>query len=158
MRHAFQHRRWRAPPVQDQASGSRSDRAGLANAQAFLRPGDCLIVWKLAYSTAHGSRSVSRPADQPAAVARIDAEKLSVVTTAPDGGATKAGVCRTFGIQRGTLIGLPGPDRRWSSGLRGRRHDWRGRRQDSRRGGPQSDAEMMTMSSSREVVWPLGEM
>ncbi len=31
----------------DRASGSRDDRAGLAAALAFLRPGDCLVVWKL---------------------------------------------------------------------------------------------------------------
>ena len=34
----------------------------------------------------------------------IDAEKLAAVTTALDGGATKAAVCRTFGIKRSTLI------------------------------------------------------
>ena len=32
---------------QDRASGSRGDRAGLARALAFIRPGDCLVVWKL---------------------------------------------------------------------------------------------------------------
>ncbi len=32
---------------EDHASGSRGDRAGLAKALAFLRPGDCLAVWKL---------------------------------------------------------------------------------------------------------------
>jgi DNA invertase Pin-like site-specific DNA recombinase len=32
---------------EDRASGSRGDRAGLARALAFLRPGDCLVVWKL---------------------------------------------------------------------------------------------------------------
>jgi DNA invertase Pin-like site-specific DNA recombinase len=34
----------------------------------------------------------------------IDAEKLGAVITALDGGATKAAVCRTFGIKRSTLI------------------------------------------------------
>ena len=34
----------------------------------------------------------------------IDAEKLTAVTAALDGGATKAAVCRTFGIKRSTLI------------------------------------------------------
>src|ERR1700730_18235328 len=29
------------------ASGGRGDRAGLTKALAFLRPGDCLVVWKL---------------------------------------------------------------------------------------------------------------
>src|ERR1700710_232934 len=32
---------------EDRASGSRGDRAGLAKALAFIRPGDCLVVWKL---------------------------------------------------------------------------------------------------------------
>ena len=32
---------------EDRASGSRSDRSGLAAARAFLQPGDCLVVWKL---------------------------------------------------------------------------------------------------------------
>ncbi len=34
----------------------------------------------------------------------MDAEKLGAVTAALDGGATKAAVCRTFGIKRSTLI------------------------------------------------------
>ncbi len=34
----------------------------------------------------------------------IDAEKLSAVTAALDSGASKAAVCRTFGIKRSTLI------------------------------------------------------
>jgi DNA invertase Pin-like site-specific DNA recombinase len=32
---------------EDHASGSRGDRPGLAEALAFLRSGDCLVVWKL---------------------------------------------------------------------------------------------------------------
>jgi DNA invertase Pin-like site-specific DNA recombinase len=32
---------------EDHASGSRGDRAGLAKALAFIRRGDCLVVWKL---------------------------------------------------------------------------------------------------------------
>jgi DNA invertase Pin-like site-specific DNA recombinase len=32
---------------EDRVSGSRGDRAGLAKALAFIRPGDCLVVWKL---------------------------------------------------------------------------------------------------------------
>lgn len=32
---------------EDHASGSRGDRVGLAQALAFLHPGDCLVVWKL---------------------------------------------------------------------------------------------------------------
>jgi DNA invertase Pin-like site-specific DNA recombinase len=34
----------------------------------------------------------------------IDAEKLAAVIAALDAGATKAAVCRTFGIKRSTLI------------------------------------------------------
>ena len=32
---------------EDRASGSRGDRAGLGKALAFIRAGDCLVVWKL---------------------------------------------------------------------------------------------------------------
>ena len=32
---------------EDRVSGSRDDRAGLAKALAFLKPGDCFVVWKL---------------------------------------------------------------------------------------------------------------
>ena len=32
---------------EDRITGSRGDRAGLAKALAFIRPGDCLVVWKL---------------------------------------------------------------------------------------------------------------
>jgi DNA invertase Pin-like site-specific DNA recombinase len=31
---------------EDRASGSRDDRAGLAKALTFLKPGDCFVVWK----------------------------------------------------------------------------------------------------------------
>ena len=34
----------------------------------------------------------------------IGVEKLGAVTAVLDGGATKAAVCRTFGIKRSTLI------------------------------------------------------
>ena len=145
---------------EDRASGSRSDRAGLAKALAFLQKGDCLVVWKLdrlgrslphLLSTitdlkAHGIafRSLTEQMDTTtphgeflfhvfgalaqfersliqervqaglAAAARrgrrggrpvtINAEKLGAVTAALDSGATKAAVCRTFGIKRSTLI------------------------------------------------------
>lgn len=36
----------------------------------------------------------------------INAEKLAAVTSALNGGATKAAVCRTFGLKRSTLIDL----------------------------------------------------
>jgi len=127
---------------------------------AFIRPGDCLVVWKLdrlgrslphllttvnelktrgvAFRslteqmdtmTPHGeflfhifgalaqfersliqervqaglaaARRRGRRGGRPAS---IDPEKLAAVTAALDGGATKAAVCRTFGIKRSTLI------------------------------------------------------
>src|SRR5271167_2898150 len=145
---------------EDRTSGSRSDRAGLAKALAFLRAGDCLVVWKLdrlgrslphLLSTVTGLkargiafRSLTEQMDTTTpqgeflfhifgalaqfersliqervqaglAAARrrgrhggrpttINAEKLAAVTSALDGGATKAAVCRTFGIKRSTLI------------------------------------------------------
>ncbi len=145
---------------EDRVSGSRGDRAGLARALAFLRTGDCLVVWKLdrlGRSLPHllttvtdlkargvGFRSLTEQMDTTTpqgefllhvfgalaqfersltqervraglAAARrrgrrggrpatIDVEKLAAVTTALDGGATKAAVCRTFGIKRSTLI------------------------------------------------------
>lgn len=145
---------------EDRVSGGRGDRAGLARALAFLRAGDCLVVWKLdrlGRSLPHllttvtdlkargvGFRSLTEQMDTTTpqgeflfhvfgalaqfersltqvrvraglAAARrrgrrggrpatIDTEKLAAVTTALDGGATKAAVCRTFGIKRSTLI------------------------------------------------------
>ena len=32
---------------EDRVSGSRGERAGLAKALAFIKSGDCLVVWKL---------------------------------------------------------------------------------------------------------------
>jgi DNA invertase Pin-like site-specific DNA recombinase len=145
---------------EDHASGSRGERAGLAKALAFVRPDDCLVVWKLdrlGRSLPHllatvndlktrgiAFRSLTEQMDTTTpqgellfhvfgalaqfersliqervqaglAAARrrgrrggrpvaIDAEKLGAVITALDGGATKAAVCRTFGIKRSTLI------------------------------------------------------
>lgn len=145
---------------EDRASGSRGDRAGLAQALAFIKSGDCLVVWKLdrlGRSLPHllttvtelktrgiAFRSLTERMDTTTpqgeflfhifgalaqfersliqervqaglAAARrrgrrggrpisVDAEKLSAVITALDGGATKAAVCRTFGIKRSTLI------------------------------------------------------
>jgi len=141
---------------EDRASGSRGDRAGLAKALAFIRPGDCLVVWKLdrlGRSLPHllttvtdlkkrgvAFRSLTEQMDTTTpqgeflfhifgalaqfersliqervqaglAAARrggrppaIDAEKLAAVIAALDSGATKAAVCRTFGIKRSTLL------------------------------------------------------
>jgi DNA invertase Pin-like site-specific DNA recombinase len=145
---------------EDRASGSRGDRAGLVRALAFLRAGDCLVVWKLdrlGRSLPHllttvtdlkargvAFRSLTERMDTATpqgeflfhvfgalaqfersliqervqaglAAARrrgrrggrpvaLDAEKLAAVTAALDAGASKAAVCRTFGVKRSTLI------------------------------------------------------
>jgi len=145
---------------EDRLSGSRGERAGLARALAFLRPGDCLVVWKLdrlgrslphllstvtdlkgrgiAFCSlteqmdtttpqgeflfhifgalAQFERSLTQERVQAGlAAARrrgrrggrpvaIDAEKLAAVTAALEAGASKAAVCRTFGLKRSTLI------------------------------------------------------
>ncbi len=145
---------------EDRASGSRGDRTGLTKALAFLRSGDCLVVWKLdrlGRSLPHllatvndlkargiAFRSLTEQMDTTTpqgeflfhvfgalaqfersltqervkaglAAARrrgrrggrptaIDAEKLAAVIAALEGGATKAAVCRTFGIKRTTLV------------------------------------------------------
>ena len=145
---------------EDRASGRADDRPGLARALAFLRPGDCLVVWKLdrlGRSLPHllatvsslrergvAFRSLTEQMDTATpqgeflfhvfgalaqferalirervqaglAAARrrgrrggrpvaIGAEKLAAVIAALDGGASKASVCRSFGIKRSTLI------------------------------------------------------
>jgi DNA invertase Pin-like site-specific DNA recombinase len=145
---------------EDRVSGSRGDRAGLTKALALVRPGDCLIVWKLdrlGRSLPHllttvtdlkargiAFRSLTEQMDTTTpqgeflfhifgalaqfersliqervqaglAAARrrgrhggrpvsIDAEKLTAITLALEGGSTKAAVCRTFGLKRSTLI------------------------------------------------------
>ena len=145
---------------EDRVSGNHSERTGLAKALAFVKSGDCLVVWKLdrlGRSLPHllvtvtdlktrgiGFRSLTEQMDTTTpqgeflfhvfgalaqfersliqervqaglAAARrrgrrggrpttIDAEKLAAVTAALDGGASKAAVCRTFGIKRSTLI------------------------------------------------------
>jgi DNA invertase Pin-like site-specific DNA recombinase len=161
---------------EDHASGSRGDRVGLTKALAFLRSGDCLVVWKLdrlGRSLPHllatvnelkargiAFRSLTEQMDTTtpqgeflfhvfgalaqfersltqervlaglaAALRRgrrggrptaIDAEKLTAIVAALDGGATKATVCRTFGIKRSTLIdSLDRID--WSAGVKIRR-------------------------------------
>jgi DNA invertase Pin-like site-specific DNA recombinase len=160
---------------EDRATGSRGDRAGLTRALAFIRAGDCLVVWKLdrlgrslphllttvsdlkqrgvAFrslteqmdtTTAQGellfhifgslaqfersliqervqaglaaARRRGRHGGRPASV---DAEKLAAATEALDGGATKAAVCRTFGIKRSTLIDSLARIG-WSAGIKAR--------------------------------------
>jgi len=145
---------------EDRISGSRGDRAGLTKALAFIRPGDCLVVWKLdrlGRSLPHllttvtdlkargiafrsltelmdtttpqgeflfhifgalaqfersliqervqaGLAAARRRGRHGGRPASIDAEKLTAITLALEGGATKAAVCRTFGLKRSTLI------------------------------------------------------
>jgi DNA invertase Pin-like site-specific DNA recombinase len=145
---------------EDRVSGSLTDRAGLAKALAFAKPGDCLVVWKLdrlGRSLPHllvtvtglkergiAFRSLTEQMDTTTpqgellfhvfgalaqfersltqervraglAAARrrgrrggrpivIDAEKLATITGALEAGATKAAVCRSFGIKRSTLV------------------------------------------------------
>src|SRR4051794_14895985 len=145
---------------EDHASGSRDDRAGLATALAYLKPGDCLVVWKLdrlGRSLPHliatvnslkkrgvAFRSLTEQMDTTTpqgeflfhvfgalaqfersltqervraglAAARrrgrrggrpvaIDTEKMAAVIATLDSGATKAAVCRAFGIKRSTLL------------------------------------------------------
>jgi len=160
---------------EDRATGSRGDRAGLAKALAFIKRGDCLVVWKLdrlgrslphllttvtdlkqrgvAFrslteqmdtttpqgellfhifgSLAQFERSLIQERVQAGlAAARrrgrhggrpasIGAEKLAAVTAALDDGATKAAVCRTFGIKRSTLIDSLARIG-WSAGIKAR--------------------------------------
>jgi DNA invertase Pin-like site-specific DNA recombinase len=145
---------------EDRASGARDNRAGLAKALAYLRPGDGLVVWKLdrlgrslphlvtivtdlrsrgvAFRSLTEQMDTSTPqgeflfhifgalaqfersliqervqAGLAAAHRRgrrggrpvaLDSEKLAAIVAALDGGATKAAVCRTFGVPRSTLI------------------------------------------------------
>ena len=170
---------------EDHASGARDDRAGLAKALAFVRPGDCLVVWKLdrlGRSLPHllgvvnglkergvAFRSLTEQMDTTtpqgeflfhvfgalaqfersltqervkagvaAALRRgrrggrpvaLNAEKLAAVIAALDAGASKAAVCRTFGVKRSTLIdslarigwiaglGIQGDDRDATAGI-----------------------------------------
>ena len=60
------------------------------------------------------ARRRGRRGGRPAA---IDTEKLAAVTAALDGGASKAAVCRTFGIKRSTLIDSLARSG-WSAGIK----------------------------------------
>ena len=51
-----------------------------------------------------GLAAAARRARRGGRPVTIDTEKLGAVTAALDSGATKAAVCRTFGIKRSTLI------------------------------------------------------
>jgi len=43
---------------EDRASGNRDDRAGLASAMAFVKPGDVLVVW---LNSNKGTKSLTGP-------------------------------------------------------------------------------------------------
>lgn len=144
---------------EDKASGARGDRPGLAQALDYVRPGDCLVVWKLdrlgrslshllAIVTALQTRGVAfrslteqmdtttphgaflfslfgalaqyeRALTQERIMAGLAAaqrrgrrggrppaiqeEKLEAIREALHNGASKAAVCRTFGVKRSTL-------------------------------------------------------
>lgn len=144
---------------EDKASGARDDRGGLKKALQFVRPGDCLVVWKLdrlgrslshllqivndvqerniAFrslteqmdtTTPHGeflfsvfgalaqyeraltkerimagleaAKKRGRRGGRPRA---ISDEKMEAIVAALNSGASKASVCRNFGIKRTTL-------------------------------------------------------
>src|ERR1039457_3189669 len=142
------------------AAGAKDDRPGLADALAFVRPSDVLVVWKLdrlGRSLSHllsivnalkekqvAFRSLTEGMDpttpsgellfhvvgalaqyerawtQERVVAGLAAakrrariggrqlaivgENLEAITTALNGGMSKAAVCRNFGVKRTTLI------------------------------------------------------
>ena len=144
---------------EDKASGARDDRPGLIQALDYVRPGDCLVVWKLdrlGRSLAHlldlvtelqtrgvAFRSLTEQMDTTTphgeflfsvfgalaqyerALARerimaglaaakrrgrrggrpyaIREETLASILEALTNGASKAAVCRTFGVKRSTL-------------------------------------------------------
>jgi DNA invertase Pin-like site-specific DNA recombinase len=70
---------------EDCARGSRDDRAGLAKALVFLKPGDCLVVWKLDHlgrSLSHLLATVNELKDRGVAFRSLT-ELMD--TTAPQG-------------------------------------------------------------------------
>jgi DNA invertase Pin-like site-specific DNA recombinase len=144
---------------EDKASGARDDRTGLQQALDYVRPGDCLVVWKLdrlgrslphllhivttlqakgvafrslteqmdtttpqgeflfsvfgalaQYERAltqeriraglEAARRRGRRGGRPKA---ISTEQLEAILAALHAGASKAAVCRTFGVKRTTL-------------------------------------------------------
>ena len=144
---------------EDKASGARDDRPGLALALDYVRPGDCLVVWKLdrlgrslphllrivtdlqrcgvAFrsltehmdtTTPHGEFLLSvfgalaqyeRALTKERILAGLEAAKrrgkrggrpyairdetMAGIREALQSGASKAAVCRTFGVKRSTL-------------------------------------------------------
>ena len=160
---------------EDKASGTRSDRSGLAAALDYVRTGDSLAVWKLdrlGRSLSHlleivtglearkvGFRSVTEqmdtttphgtflfsvfgaPAQYGRALARerimagleaacrrgrrggrpraIDPEELDAILSTLENGASKAAVCRSFGVKRTTLYHALARLRRLQGSIKG---------------------------------------
>jgi len=144
---------------EDKASGARDDRPGLQQALAYIRPGDCLVVWKLdrlGRSLSHllhivttlqaqgvafrslteqmdtttpqgaflfsvfgalaqyeraltqeriraGLEAARRRGKRGGRPQAISPEKLAAILAALHAGASKASLCRTFGVKRTTL-------------------------------------------------------
>ena len=144
---------------EDKANGARDDRPGLQQALAYIRPGDCLVVWKLdrlgrslshllhivttlqaqgvAFrslteqmdtTTPHGAflfsvfgalaqyeralmqeriraglEAARRRGQRGGRPQAISPEKLEAILAALYAGASKASLCRTFGVKRTTL-------------------------------------------------------
>jgi DNA invertase Pin-like site-specific DNA recombinase len=91
---------------EERASGRRDDRAGLGKALAFIRAGDCLVVWKLdrlgpipAASADHG--------DGPEGERDITFRSLTeqIDTTTPQGElrSTSSGACAVRTYSHGLL-------------------------------------------------------
>jgi len=144
---------------EDKASGARDNRPGLQQALDYIRPGDCLVVWKLdrlgrslshllhiittlqaqgvAFrslteqmdtTTPHGAflfsvfgalaqyeraltqeriraglEAARRRGKRGGRPKAISAEQLEAILPALHAGASKASLCRTFGVKRTTL-------------------------------------------------------
>jgi DNA invertase Pin-like site-specific DNA recombinase len=144
---------------EDKASGARDDRPGLQQALDYVRPGDCLVVWKLdrlGRSLSHllhivtslqaqgvafrslteqmdtttpqgaflfsvfgalaqyeraltqeriraGLEAARRRGKRGGRPKAISAEQLEAILAALHAGASKASLCRTFGVKRTTL-------------------------------------------------------
>jgi DNA invertase Pin-like site-specific DNA recombinase len=144
---------------EDKASGARDDRPGLQQALDYIRPGDCLVVWKLdrlGRSLSHllhivttlqaqgvafrslteqmdtttpqgaflfsvfgalaqyeraltqeriraGLEAARRRGKRGGRPQAISPEQLEAILAALQAGASKASLCRTFGVKRTTL-------------------------------------------------------
>ena len=74
---------------------------GILQVGAMLAQFERSLIQERVQAGLAAARRRGRRGGRPTA---IDAEKLAAVTSALDSGASKAAVCRTFGIKRSTLI------------------------------------------------------